>query len=109
MGKVWFDCDCERILSQIKDTCPDCEELYCNEAISLINEVTQHKRNGCEVVYVEESRIKTVRLYIRTKDGNRLATEEDLEKHFLTAGVLPNFAYALAKINPLEHKIIGEE
>ncbi len=109
MKQVWFDVDCERILSMVKDMGVDCEDMYCTECSYYINEITQHKRNGCEVVYIDERRIKTINLKIREDGIMRPATVEDLEKAFLAEKVPPNFAYALAKINPLSHRVIGEE
>lgn len=109
MSKIWFCCDCEWELSQIKDLCPICNEMYCPESEDYINEVTMHKQQGCKVVYIEPEWIKTTTLFIKTADGNRPATTADLEQTFLNAGVLPNFAYALARITPLQHKYVYHE
>lgn len=107
MTKVWFCEDHEQILSQIRDLCPVCNEEYCPDRDDYINEVTMHKQDGCKVVYIEEQWIKTTTLYIRSKDSiSRPATVNDLEKAFLEIKLPPNFAYGLARVIPLTHKVV---
>ena len=104
--KVWFDVDCEQILFTLRDVCFTCEELCCDCGTLKINEIQQHRQYGCRVAYINEDDIKTVRLYVRDGSMPRLATMEDIEKQLVKAGYLPNFAYGLAKIINVEHKVI---
>ena len=107
--KVWFDQDCEMVLSMIKDLGSDCGDMYCNTCPYLINEVTRHKQDGCKVVYIPEEWIKTIHLKKRINNIVMDVTVEDLEKIFLEQKVPPNFAYGLARVIELEHTVVRPE
>lgn len=111
MMKVWFDLDCEQIISTLQDICSTCDEMFCECGDPLINEVKQHKDYGCILTYIDIDKIKTIRLYKREGTVVRLATIDDIEKTLLKQGMAPNFAYGVARITPLEHKVIksGDE
>ena len=105
--KVWFDQDCEIILSTLQDICFTCEEMYCGHEGALINEVKQHRQYGCKLEFVEQSWITTIKLKKREKDGMvREATRDDVEQTLLKHGLTANLAYGVARIIPLEHKVI---
>lgn len=106
MMKVWFDLDCEQILSTMKDICTTCEEMFCLCNDGLMNEIQQHRQYGCILTYVEQDMIKTIRLFKRDGAVTRLATIDDIEKTLLKRGMASNFAYGVARITPLEHKVI---
>jgi len=105
--KVWFDQDCEIILSTLQDICFTCEEMFCECGTALMNEVKQHRQYGCQLAYVEQSWITVVHLKKREANGMiRDATVDDLEKTLLKHGLPVNYAYGVARIIPLEHKIV---
>ena len=108
--KVWFDQDCEMVLSMIKDLGSDCGDMYCNTCPYLINEVTRHKQDGCKVVYVPQEWIHTVGLKKRVNGVEMDVTREDLfEIMTKEGGLAPNFAAGLSEIYLFKHKVIRPE
>jgi len=119
---VCFCVDCEIILSTKKDLCSTCEKKVCHcqiiigqrkdgtliriEETGKINEAKQHRQFDHHVAYVDNSRIKTVKLKKRVNGREIEITREDIKKDLEKNKCPPNFIEMVSKLVQLERKVI---